>query len=541
MLNLVCTALYGLTILLMLSSICLVIARGGRNRISYSFCFVQLMIILWSAGQLLILNSVNTEQFFASVCISHFAVCFIGSLWLAFALFYSEIRFKRQIMTVSLLISAGHYIMVVTSRLNHLFYRSVSFRALDYGIFFKTHFVFTYICVFWGTALIIITCFKRKKYSRGQGILLAAAVIIPMSLNFIYVFKIVPSPMDLTPLGFGASSVLTLFATYGYGFLNVNSVAFENAVKNIDEGFVLCRPDGKITFFNSAAEAFIDTKNKHSVIDFLKKADESGEILNEEKEMTEKETELDGKFLNIKRYNYTGSKNELLAFSVVISDVSRYYELLKNSNQVAALNTRLEIEKERSRIAQEVHDTAGHTLTVLNTLARVSGIAAEKGCLDEVKENMHEAERLASSGIARLRAAINNMKNDKKFNCVSQGLYELADTVSGIDTEVFIQGQDGEKYIFLADIFYKCAREAVTNALRYSNADKIDIIARLGERRAELFIIDNGKGCESIKVGNGLDGIIKRVKAAGGSTEFISRKDEGFRVKISIPVKEEEK
>lgn len=537
--DLICIVLYSISIILMLISISWIVVRGGRGRLSYTFCLIQIMIIIWSIGQINLLSSVNDFQFFMSICISHIAICFIGTIWLIFSMLYSEIKIKALYIIIAFLISSFHFIMMLSTNFHHLFYKNISVDLVQYGPIFKTNAVYTYGCMILGTFLIISACFKRKQYSRGQGILLALAVLIPLLSNFLYIFHIVNFTVDITPLTFSVSSILVLLATYGYGFLNVNNIAFEGAVKVIDEGFIICKPNGKITYLNSSANDYIDGNNKFAVMEFLELIDDSKKLLNSKGVLYEVETKFKDKILNVKKYNYIGRNNDVSAFSIVIKDVSKYYELLKKSNELSALNTRLEIEKERNRIAQEIHDTAGHTLTMINTLAKVGKISMNKNDYEEVINCFDEVERLTSSSIYKLRNEINNMKKDKKFNCVSQGINELAYNTKGIDVEVTLQGEDGERYIFLSDIFYKCAREAITNSLRYSRAEKIDIIIKFLNNSAELYIIDNGDGCENIQIGNGLEGISKRVTAIGGKADFISRKNEGFQMRIIIPIRGE--
>jgi signal transduction histidine kinase len=149
-----------------------------------------------------------------------------------------------------------------------------------------------------------------------------------------------------------------------------------------------------------------------------------------------------------------------------------------------------------------------------------------------------EIEKLATNGIAELREAINDMKSNRRFSCVTNALQALADSTKGIEINVCIQGEDGEKYILFANIFYECARECVTNSLRYSGSDRIDIIVKLLENCAELYILDNGDGCENIVCGHGLNGITERVRAVGGKVDFSSQKGNGFKTHIFVPLED---
>ena len=86
--------------------------------------------------------------------------------------------------------------------------------------------------------------------------------------------------------------------------------------------------------------------------------------------------------------------------------------------------------------------------------------------------------------------------------------------------ELTIQGKDDEKYRYLSEILYKNLREAVTNTLKYVNADKMDVIIRFGDTELDMFIFDNGKGCPDIRDRNGLKGMRNRTDAAGGASLY---------------------
>ena len=71
----------------------------------------------------------------------------------------------------------------------------------------------------------------------------------------------------------------------------------------------------------------------------------------------------------MKRYAYRDRNGKNIAGAVMFTDVGKYYQLLEQEQELAVSNQKLAIEQERNRIAQEVHDTTGHTLTMINSEA----------------------------------------------------------------------------------------------------------------------------------------------------------------------------
>lgn len=213
------------------------------------------------------------------------------------------------------------------------------------------------------------------------------------------------------------------------------------------------------------------------------------------------------------------------------------YNFMDINRRLEITNEELLLEKERNRIAQQVHDTAGHTLTMIQSYMKLCQVSNEKGEREETATYLDEARTLTSKGIKELRESINEMRQGETYELVTKGIMQLAGQVKEIPVEVMIKGEDGDQYSHLSKILYDCTRESITNTLKYAEASKMEIVLRFKENSVDLIISDDGKGCETIKDNNGLLGIRQRVGAAGGTVRFISASGEGFLTRIHVPVK----
>jgi nitrate/nitrite-specific signal transduction histidine kinase len=124
------------------------------------------------------------------------------------------------------------------------------------------------------------------------------------------------------------------------------------------------------------------------------------------------------------------------------------------------------------------------------------------------------------------------------MSSVTNAIQSVVTAIRGVEVELCIQGEEDGRYQFCIREMYDNCRETITNALRYSNADKIDIILKFLPERIELHILDNGDGCDNIEEHNGLHGIRSRTESLGGEVRFMSMANEGFHTSIRIPVKE---
>ncbi len=212
------------------------------------------------------------------------------------------------------------------------------------------------------------------------------------------------------------------------------------------------------------------------------------------------------------------------------------YDFLDLRKELAITNERLLLEQERNRIAQQVHDTAGHTLTMIQSYMKLADVSLQKEEDGEAREYIKGARELTSQGIRELRESINQLRQEASYELVTQGVMQLANQVKEIEVEVTVQGEDSREYSHLSKVVYDTVRESITNTLKYAGATKIEIILRFQEKMLEVMIGDDGNGCENIVDNNGLKGIRERIQSVNGTVRFLSSKGEGFLTMVKIPL-----
>ena len=246
-------------------------------------------------------------------------------------------------------------------------------------------------------------------------------------------------------------------------------------------------------------------------------------------QLNEKNTELKGK------NNELVVKNEELAI------------LNQQLKEHAATIEELAVVKERNRVAREVHDTLGHTLTLLIMLIKVSRIKLEEDP-EESKDKLSQAVEIAQEGLEELRRSIMGlMPENAGNNNIITSLETLIESAqkSGLEVDFSVNGEEFyyknmsiRSSFSFNDCIYKTCQEAITNSLRHGNATKIGIILRFSAEKLVLFIIDNGKGCKNIRKGFGLKGMEERVQSLNGHIIYGSDGEKGFNIHMEIPMGE---
>jgi two-component system sensor histidine kinase DesK len=195
--------------------------------------------------------------------------------------------------------------------------------------------------------------------------------------------------------------------------------------------------------------------------------------------------------------------------------------------QAAEENQRLAAIAERERIARDLHDLLGHTLSVVTLKAELAARLAERDPARAARE-MREVERISREATAQVREAVQGYK--------SRGLQgelagaKLALETAGIQLDYHAQpltlSPTQEMVLSLA------LREAVTNVIRHSSATRCTVRLLDDGDSLRLEVEDNGKG-GPLEEGSGLQGMRQRAQALGGSLEYSSTS--GTRLTLRLP------
>lgn len=497
--------------------------KADKNRTTGALAVCQLLVIIWCIPQLFAELPTGREMKYFMYAVSYVGICFIGPAWLEFVFLYTGRRMGRWIEVLLFGIAAVHYSVMLTNETHHLFYRVFEVGEVVYGPVLYVHMAFAYLCVLTGM-LVVLVDFRKKKVALLQIGMILLSAAVPLVFNLLYITGIVKSGFDLTPTAFAVSGIFMLLAVFRYDFLDVNTMAFGRIFEEIGEGVVVYNGRGKITYCNQAARAWFSVE-KGQTLGQLEKA-LAGSDLKSEGQLSLS----DGTRIEMKKYIYRDKRGRVVAGNLMFTDVGKYYELLRQGRELAVSNQKLAVEIERNRIAQEVHDTVGHTLTMIHSLIRL--LKVEYG----ESEYLDQAQELASGGIRELRCSINDLRRADSYGMVTQGIYQLVKTVKELKIEVGVQGEDTEAYSYLSPVVYECLREAVTNCLRYAKASHMDVIVKFMKDSLGLYIFDDGLGCEDIREGNGIRGIRERVEKNGGQVRFVSAPGEGFQISVRFPL-----
>ena len=163
---------------------------------------------------------------------------------------------------------------------------------------------------------------------------------------------------------------------------------------------------------------------------------------------------------------------------------------------------------ERERVARDVHDVLGHSLTVVTIKAELAQRLVDADP-ERAKAELAQIQSLTREALAEIRATVAGLRVARLGDEVTSASSSLSDAGVSAQLPADTSVVDPRNRIVLAWVL----REAVTNVVRHSGASTCTVDVG----RSTLSVTDNGRGSSGSPEGNGLRGVRERVAAAGGT------------------------
>jgi two-component system sensor histidine kinase DesK len=171
------------------------------------------------------------------------------------------------------------------------------------------------------------------------------------------------------------------------------------------------------------------------------------------------------------------------------------------------LTAELTVATERDRLARDVHDVIGHTLTAMSLKSDLAERLVESDP-ERARREIAEVGVLSRQALAEVRAAVGGLRSARLADEIvsAERVLAAAGVASEMPTDLSVV--DPRHRAVLAWVL----REAVTNVVRHSNASMCRVVLDT----STLTVEDDGRGPSGLREGNGLRGVRERVDLAGG-------------------------
>ncbi|MCO6499264.1 MAG: response regulator [Vicingus serpentipes] len=330
---------------------------------------------------------------------------------------------------------------------------------------------------------------------------------------------------------------------------NKLNIKYRKVFSDSSDPILLFDLKGRIVDYNKAASNFFDTKSNNlnmvtfnsiikekngieTIIDTLNK---KGLINGFECQVYGKDNEIKTCLLSANKI--TNNYGEIISYQAILKDITEHSKL----NQLLLKKVIETQEKERERIARDLHDGIGQSL------------AAIKLHIESLKANFHEKNDIANEletipqllhhAIQDLRQiCFNTLPIVLKEHGLVKAIEELQSNISSIDFNVKFHHNDQFPAInkSLEISIFRIIQEFINNSVKHSHATEVNIGLSIKEDHIIINLTDNGVGFNindlEIFNGHGLKNIKTRIESFNGDVNINSIIDQGTEFDIAIPI-----
>lgn len=196
--------------------------------------------------------------------------------------------------------------------------------------------------------------------------------------------------------------------------------------------------------------------------------------------------------------------------------------------------------QERNRIAREIHDSVGHSLTAQSI--QLENVAMQINVnLEQAKQHLDKARQLGKEALQNVRNSVATLrKNPLQGKSLTDALINLIQdfektTGTKVVSEIYLQSSLPDE---ISTALYRVVQEALTNVSKHGYAERVKLDLREKITHISLLLEDNGQGFDPNEntTGFGLRGMRERVETFGGRFKLSSQPDRGCKIQVEIPL-----
>jgi signal transduction histidine kinase len=202
------------------------------------------------------------------------------------------------------------------------------------------------------------------------------------------------------------------------------------------------------------------------------------------------------------------------------------------------------VSDERARIARELHDVVGHSVSLMTVQASAARRLLRPDQSKE-REALAIVEQTGREALAEMRKMVGVLRRPEEAPALApQPSLEYVDKLvehareTGLPVELRIEGKPVQLPPGVDLTAYRFVQEGLTNALKHARARHAEVVVRYGDGDIELTVTDDGRGAGGGDGGgHGLVGMRERISVYGGELEAGAQAGGGYRLHARLPVR----
>lgn len=225
--------------------------------------------------------------------------------------------------------------------------------------------------------------------------------------------------------------------------------------------------------------------------------------------------------------NYLISREQELKNKLLISEEFK---------SMADLTENFSHDKDRQRLARDIHDTIGHTLTGF-AVGLDAAIVLIDINPDAAKKQLKKVSKAVKEGLVNIRKALNRIRpgalDNYTFKSALEKTVQELGAISHLDIYLDYNWDAEKLEKTTEDAIFHIIEETITNSLKHGHATKLTIVCNMNDNNYQMIIHNNGKCTPHFHPGNGLTYLKDLVDNLGGTIVFNGKK--GFTTTVEIP------
>jgi signal transduction histidine kinase len=203
----------------------------------------------------------------------------------------------------------------------------------------------------------------------------------------------------------------------------------------------------------------------------------------------------------------------------------------------AAQAERLATAQERNRVARDIHDGLGHSLTVVQMQVKAAR-AVLQGDPDKADSVLAKAQQQAEVALAEVRRSVHALREPRSTPPLPEALRTLAEenVAAGVPTQVTVCGAERPLPDEIREALFRAAQEGLTNVRKHANATRADLLLDYADAAVRIEVRDDGTGtADDRSPGYGLLGLRERTAHLGGRLHLESTPGQGSTLSLEVP------
>jgi len=203
----------------------------------------------------------------------------------------------------------------------------------------------------------------------------------------------------------------------------------------------------------------------------------------------------------------------------------------------------LAVMEERQRLARELHDSVTQALYSVSLYAEAARLAMSAGKQEVAFSHLQEVQGMAREAMIDMRMLIFELHppalEEEGFVAALEARLAAVETRAGLRTEFRVEGERRLPLSVEKELFW-IAVEALNNAVKHAEAQRVGVLLQLNERGVCLEVADDGRGFDPARAkesgGMGLSGMEERVQRIKGTMDITSAPGKGTKLRVEAEV-----